>query len=147
MENIMETITKFKANDGTEFNDKQKCIDHENLLEEIKEIISKLEPKKVSCDFSNGSGYILQNPKTFRDVRKSILEIAKRFTDHHWIQESIDKQLEVDPSWAGRIISECCPDCVWKAWSRISCTTNDYKEYGQQYYRNNPEKAKNICLN
>lgn len=143
----MENITKYKAEDGHEFTLKADCIKHEELCEEVKLTMARLSEKPSSCNFANGDGFILQNEDTFIKVRESILKIGQRYTDHKWLQESIDKGLEVDPSWAGRIIGECCPDVIYKAWYRISCTTNDFKEFGQPYYRANPDQAKDICLN
>lgn len=143
----MEQITKYRADDGTEFHEKEKCVEYESLCDEILILMSRLPDIPDSCDFQNGNGHILHDEVIFMEVRKTILEISQRFCDHKWLQESIDGGLKIDPSWAGRMISECCPKPIYQAWHRISCTTNDFREFGQPYFRTNPNEAKGECLN
>lgn len=144
----MEEIIKYKANDGTEFGELMKCVDYENLIIEMKDILKELIPIPEDNSFQNGCGYIQQNKTSYLRVRNNILKIAQRYCDHKWLQQSIDRGLEAHSSWAGRMINECCPRPIDHAWYRIMATdTNTFREYGQIYYANNPEKAKDVCLN
>ena len=143
----MKLITKYKAFDNSEFMDEGRCIEHESNCKQADLIISKLPEKPGSCDFSNGDGYIQHDYNTILNVRNKFLEFCKRYSDHKWIQETIDKGFDVDPSWAGRIIGECAPSYISRMWYRFSCIDNNQREWGQPYYANNPDQAKPIRLN
>ena len=133
----METITKYKAFDGTEYLQESKCIEHESNCKIADSIISKLPAKPDSCDFSSGGGYIQHDYNMLLSVRNEFLEFCKRYTDMKWIQETIDGGFNVDPSWAGRIIGECAPNYISRMWYRFSCVDKKQKEWGQPYYANN----------
>lgn len=146
----MQIITKWKAEDGREFDDKGKCEKYEADCLEIAAIIGQLValPGHLdSCAFANGSGYLQQDQTVFMKVRLQLLEKAKDYTDFRWIQESIDDP-SVDPSWAGRIIGECGNGPINSAWYRIMNTDKQFKEWGQGYFTHNPGgREKNVCLN
>ena len=142
----MREVLKYQANDGKLFDSKDSCISHEEKLTQVSDIICQLEPKPDSCDFSNGSGYVQQYEDVFLKVRRELLELAKADTDHKWIQQSIDDRT-VDPSWAGRIIGECCIDALYRAWNRFSCIDKDFKEWGQPYFTTHQNEAINKRLN
>lgn len=143
----MRVVTRFEAYDGVEFKSPATCEVYEVRCHNADAIIGRLAPLPVNdgCDFVNGGGFI-QHDRTFIEVRAALLEAAKEETDHHWIQLSIDKP-ELDPSYADRIIGECCNKHLRDAWRRIACTDSLFREWGQPYFRSNPSEAKQICLN
>lgn len=143
----MEVITKYKADDGLEFTDEELCIIHECNCNYGKSIMKKLADRPDSCDFSNGGGYIHHDSLHILSVRNEFLEFCKRYTDHKWIQETIDGGFNVDPSWAGRMIGESAPNSIYKMWYRFSCIDKHGREWGHPYYVINPYKAKNVRLN
>ena len=143
----MEQITKFKADDGREFYSSNDCLDYENLCNETKKTLLILGEKPEECGFTNGGGYLQHLPESVMTVKRWILEKSKGYTDHKWIQQTLDDMDGIDPSWAGRIIGETCPDPLYRAWNRISCIDSKFREWGQPYYRNNPEEAKQTQLN
>jgi len=142
----METITKYKAFDGKEFTNKDKCTEYEEQSNLALEVISCIHKAPDSCDFANGSGYIQHEHKDVSIVRNELLELAKFYTDHKWIQQSIDDH-SVDTSWAGRIIGEYCNESLNKAWNRISCIDNQLREWGQPYYASHPNMGQQVKLN
>jgi len=143
----MKVITKYEAFDGSEFISEAKCAEHESSCNEIDLIMSALPKKPDSCDFSNGSGYLQHEEDITLNVRNKFLEFAKRYTTHKWIQESIDKGFEIDPSWAGRMISECAPSYISRQWYRFQCMDKQLREWGQPYYASHPEAATQTQLN
>ena len=143
----METITKYKAFDGLEFTDAAECVKHEDNCAEAAHIMSLLPTRPDGCDFSNGSGFLLHDEVTFLNARRSFCEFAKRYTDHKWLQDTIDKELEVDASWAGRIIGEVAPRTISQYWHRFSCTDGDLREWGQPYYALHPHEGTQEQLN
>jgi len=148
----MGKITKYKAIDGKEFNSESDCQDYEILIDQVNQIMSQIEDCKKydeGLGFSNGEGYVQHKPETFLKVKREILELVKTKIDHHWIQQTIDAigTDDVHPSWVGRILGDYNFDPIYKAWYRISCTDNKYREWGQGYFAANPEKGKQIELN
>lgn len=142
----MEVITKFKANDGVEFVAESDCLAYEDACGDIDVIIGMLPEKPDTCEFSNGSGYIQHSMDNFMKARNAYLEYVKIYTDHKWIQQSIDQGLDAHPSWVARI-SECFPDYIAKKWYRFQCVDNQLREWGQPYYANNPEDTTALQLN
>lgn len=138
----MEQITKFRAVDGSEFDKESDCVSYEALIVEVETIMRKLDPipEMDGCNFSNGYGFVQQTRAAFLIVKLELLLIAKRYTEFHWIQQTVDDDT-VHLSYAGRIIDECCPRPVNRAWYRLMCIDKQFREWGQPYYANNPEKA------
>lgn len=144
----MQTIQKFVSDDGLEFVDRQACIRYEAMCKEVAEIMSKLPaiPELPGCGFANGDGYLQHDPVVAKAARDALLRIANTIMPHKWFQQTLDGE-NVHASRAGRLISEMSEKCVWQAWHRFSCMTADWREYGQPFYANNPDKASDVCLN
>ncbi len=117
---------------------------HEALCDEIKAItcvIRKIDKNRTGCEWDNGKlGYIQHDPKVIRKVKSLLLAIAKRYVgDHDWLDN-----VDADPSWAARIIDESsCPKVVSDAWYKFYTIDNQGREWGQPFFRINPEKAPN----
>ena len=138
----MKQITKYLADDGSEHNDACDCLDHESNCKKATAIISQLPERPEGCEYTNGSGYIQHDKVIFQQVKKEFLEFCKKYTNHEWIQQSIDDP-NIDPSWPGRILGECLPNSIHRLWHRFSCTDTLDREWGQPYYVNNyPSDAK-----
>lgn len=143
----MKKIIKYKADDGREFLNEDECMEYETQERFIKSIISVLPEPPDDCGFSNGEGYIQHEPVIVNAVKTQLLREALRHSDHKWLQESIDKD-DIHPSWAARIMGDCVKsNALNRAWYRIQCIDNRYREWGQPYYANHPGEAKQICLN
>jgi hypothetical protein len=140
----MQTIQKFKADDGAEFDAEDACVAYESLCAEVAEVMGTLpaRPDDDGCRFSNGGGYLRHDAATLGRARVAILKIAQQFaTDPPWFQQSIDDPAGCHPSWAGRLIDDCCPHPVKSAWYRFMCIDKQGREWGQPYYANNPAEA------
>lgn len=134
----MKEITKYVADDGTEFSTWQDCSAHESLCIEIANIMSVLDWAKLESE-----EYIQHDENIFLGVRRQLLYVAKRFTTMPWIQESIDDPT-VHPSWAGRIIDDLNKP-LNHAWFRIMCVDSQHREWQQPYYASNtPENPKKV---
>lgn len=138
----MKTILRYQANDGAIFDSAEACTRYEDLCAEVTAIMAQLIslPLSERCHFGNGGGYIQQDPETFKKVRRSLLKLAQRECPHKWIDQSIADD-SIDPSWAGRIISDCSAP-ISRGWYRISCTDKRFREWGQPYFALNPSKGK-----
>lgn len=143
----METVTKYKAFDGSEFTDRAECMQHEENCAIAEKIMRQIPLKPDGCDFANGSGYLQHSSNTLLQVRNEFLEFCKRYTSHKWLQETIDKGWDAHGSYAGRILDECAPRSISKHWYRFMCIDSDFREWGQPYYASNPDQAKQVRLN
>jgi len=143
----METITKFKAIDGTEFTSETECLKYELLIKRVDEIMALLPPtpKDDGCSFANGEGYVKHEKQTLRKVQVRLLEICKEYIDHKWIQQTIDDE-NVHPSYVGRLLGDYGIRPLEKAWYRFSCVDKQGREWGQPYFANNPEKGVRKCV-
>lgn len=144
----MKKIAKYVADDGSEFTSERKCREYEAHCKRVAQILKPLGPlpNLPACGFANGDGYIQHDEQTFMKARVELLEQAKKFTTHKWIQESIDKGMDAHSSYAARIIQECTTTALDRAWCRIQCVDRQFREWGQPYYAEHPEKAKQVKL-
>jgi hypothetical protein len=144
----METITIFKAIDGTEFTSKTECLKYEILIKRVDEIMALLPPtpKDDGCSFENGDGYIKHEKTELRNTQVKLLEICKEYIDHKWIQQSIDDET-VYSFLVGRLLDNYGIKPLKNAWYRFLCVDNQSREWGQPYYADNPEEGKQVQLN
>ena len=138
----MKEIIKYVAKDGKEFSNKSKCIAYENLIDEVAEIMSAFppEPEGDGCKFANGQGYIQHKEAYFTKAKREILAVARRYSKHHWLEDD-----NSHPSYAMRIIGELNTP-LHDAWLRIYKTDKEYREFGQVYYAEHPEKAEQFDI-
>lgn len=134
----MKTITKYQADDNVEFLTSKDCIEHEYRCAIAKSIMIGLESN--SCFDMNDERYIQHDGVNLLKIRNYFLQLCKKYTDHDWIQKTIDAGLECDPSWAGRIMGEVLPNSIYAHWHRFSCIDKQFREWQQPYYvENTPE--------
>lgn len=139
----MNAVIKYVAYDGREFIDLSACLKYERDCRTADKIIAQLPERPDSCDFSNGElGYIQHDRELFLKVRLELLEQAHKESPHDWLKQAMN-DATIHSSWPSRIISECCTRQLCLAWNRISCVDSEFREWGQPYYANNPDKAPN----
>ena len=143
----MKKVTKYISNDNTQFDTEKECINRDELIIVVDNIMSDLHPipNDGTCDFANGSGYIVHDSKKLECCRLKILELVSMYIDHPWIQQTIDNK-DIDASWVGRLLDEYNIKPLSSAWHRFSCMDKLNREWGQPYFANNPEKGEQINL-
>jgi hypothetical protein len=129
----------YQAEDGTQFTNKALCLAYESEAAEVEEIIDKLHPLPATDKFSSGEGYLQHAPEVFVWVRAELLEIVKRHYNH--IHDDCNQ------GFAGRVIDDSGIKYLKKAWWRIMCTDEQFREWGQPYFATNPGEVKAIRLN
>lgn len=143
----MKKIEKYKAIDGTEFNNENECLDYENLIKKVDNIMAELPPlpKDDGCRFSNGEGFVQHNKTILRKVQINLLKLAQKHIDHKWLQQTIDDE-NVHPSYVGRLIDDYNIRPLNKAWHRFMCIDKLGREWGQPYFALNPNEGKQVCV-
>ena len=116
----METITKYRAVDGSEYSDAKACIARDVLCAQLEKIMSALQPRpqEIGCNFTNGEGYIQHDEAVLLLVKSALNGLG-------------------------------IPITVWpisKAWYRIQCTDNQSREWGQPYFAFHPTEGKQVCI-
>ncbi len=136
----MKAITKYKAIDGAEFDTEEKCIEREGLIDKINTIMSMLPslPKDDGFKFVNGNGYIQHDKKLLFKVRIKLLNLMKPYIRHGWIDDTIKEKL--NPSWVGRLLSDCNIIPLYDAWFRFMCIDKKHREWGQLFYADHAEE-------
>ena len=133
----MKSVTMYEAEDGTKFNDIDECQKYERLLTDIEVVMSGLHPtpKDDGCSFANGGGFLQQDPNVVINAKERIPEIYAKYTGQE------------NPGWHGRCFCDSGITPIYHAYSRIACVDGDGREWGQQYFTNNPHEGKQIQLN
>jgi len=140
----MKQITKWQADDGTEFTDEIVCLDYELLCGKVTKIMSAFPVPPEGCVFANGGGYLQLSEEVVTTVRNQILDLIATKIDHHWVEESRDPRIHT--SWVARLVGDYNIRPLSAAWERLSCIDNQWREWGQPYYANNPDEGCQIEL-
>jgi hypothetical protein len=140
--------TWFIADDGSRFEDADKCGAHEALCAKL---TAALAPLGARPDIDHGT-YVKHDPEVVRGVTISILLIAKDALGESrisWIDDTLESlragSVKGDdnwkhPSWVGRLLSDHGGP-LSDSWWRISCTDEHGREWDQPYFANNPDRG------
>jgi len=135
----MEKVTKYVAKNGREFLSREECENHEVLLNEIEYTMKLLVEVPSDCDFANGGGYIQQDLGKVEEVKKLLMSLI---SEHHSNLSSESGYYVI-----GRTLDDS-QSVLYSPYIRLFAEIDEKgREWGLPYYRNNPHKAKNICLN
>lgn len=94
-----------------------------NLIEDSLQRVSRL--------FDNGSGYYQQDIELVDSLKETLL---KHFDNKYSFY------------WLGRILDDG-GSSLYHCWCRLVCIDDAGREWDQQYYKNNPNEAKQVCFN
>ncbi len=138
---MVQPITKYLTDDGSEFSSYREAKQHESLTQELAVVMKPLGKRPDSLDFLSGKGYKQHLAEDFLNVQRALVAIAARTIE--WFAKYDAAEIHQD-SQAGRILDEHGPDCVSNAWARLRCIDDQCREWGQPYYANHPEKGEQI---
>jgi len=93
-----------------------------------KKFISMLEDKPDTTNFSNGEGYVLQDPDIISEIRKYFLD---RYNNYYVAGRSLDDG----------------DSPLYESFMRVYTVDKQYREWGQPYFKSHTEKAIQHCLN
>ena len=135
-------IQKYQTRDKREFTNYELAEQHEKLLDRIDNVVSMLVPIPDTCEFSNGHGFIRQDPRLVQVVKESILDLW----DGDLKTKLKAKNVPAHWSIIGRIFSdENSP--LQKPWYRLICIDEHGREWGQPFFARNPDQGEQIQLN
>jgi hypothetical protein len=116
---------------GKRFDDYNEAQRYSSLCDKVDSIMEPITHGETSCDFSNGHGFIQQDPAAVSTARTAITGLAKEL----FPSCKADCML---PRWA----DDNDVYCLNRAFTQLDSITSDGREYGQPYYAAHPEKAK-----
>jgi hypothetical protein len=146
----MQVVTRYVANDGSEWQDAESCTARDLLLAEVACAMVGLKDTPKEC---NWNGYVQQDPKVVRQCKWSLFQIAnrdgmlKRWIDHQKTMHGMTDEkflTEVHPSWFVRMSDGCGP--LEKAYSRLCNIDSEFREWNQPHYAMNPGSGEMVCV-
>lgn len=145
----MQAITKWKADDGREFDSEADALAHEGRCARVAAIMAEWpadpDEGKPGCDFANGGGYLQLSEGLVVGTRNKLLDLIAETLSHEWIEDSRDPT--TDSSWVARLLSDSHDHCVADAWYRLSCVDSRWRWWGQPFYALNMWEGVQECLN
>ena len=70
-------------------------------------------------------------------ARLELLTLCKRYSDHKWIQDSIDNlDSDFQSHWIGRILPDFV-DPIFSAFYILNCIDTDYREWSEIHFKYN----------
>ena len=144
----MKAITVYEAKDGSRWDDPERAGERDDLIAEIAFIMAPLGgcPKDPHCNFANGNGYVQHDAVNVAQVRAALLVPTKRLLKWWWddqVKRHGKEPSDAHGSWYQRMLDgDHAP--LDRAWSRFCCIDDRSREWGQQYYANNPDKGNHV---
>lgn len=140
-------ILEYTANDGTVFQDEDKCLEHEEKVETVAKIMEPLGYRPDECDFSNGNNWLQHKSRDVELVKVALLKYIRKFVQHKWIDQTIEESVKCDPSWVGRLLSDVNDTVFEGAWYGFMCIDRKTgREYGQPYFAMHPFEVKGKAI-
>jgi len=138
----MKAITKYQAEDGREFADRDQCLNHEAILRNIDVVMRRLVKSPDTNEFQNGRGYIQQDAAAVELVKNAIIDM--------WVGDKDicrgARQYPARYSILARIFSDCNSP-LKEPWHRLCCIDDRYREWGQMFFAINPDQGEQYSLN
>lgn len=144
----MKTVTKYQANDGTQFDTAEAAEKRDKDLVVIDEITRAcLKSTPTDC---NWDGYIQQHGPAVMDYKRVLMRMAKERGVYGGSPGPDEKTFSI---WdrpveevhargiAGRFLDDSGQNHIYRAWHRLACMDGRFREYNQPYFAINPDKA------
>ena len=131
----MQEITRWRTEDGKIFDTPEEAQAHETLVGRVKEITAALGER--SRDILNGRGYVQHDPKIVKKIKKGFYELA---LEQQGFKDAESDEHIPNEYFIGRYLDNS-NSFLYSVWNRLQCIDKLGREFDQQYYVNNPEKA------
>ena len=131
----MQRIQKWAADDGTEFDEADKALLHDVLCLEVASALALLPPPPST---SGEEVWIQHDAPTFLTFQRCIVELFRKAVpylanDKHTMW-ALRANVPAGMTLIGRYIDDAAPRPINRAWHRVCCTDQKFREWGQPYY-------------
>ena len=140
----METIQQYKSFCGKIFNTIEECNRYEVISKQVDNILETIEDSSKfdeGCNFTNGEGFIQHPANTYNILEKELVRLS-----NIWFKAE-DDPFTCFNYYLGRYIDDSNMSCLNKLSYKLMCIDELGREYGQPYFKNNPDKCKGDRLN
>ena len=144
----MEVVTKYRANDGSEWASADEAIAREQQILMVNEAMRPLgeRPDDEGCRFSNGEGFRRHSLARVRQAKAALIALTRPHVSA-WM-DGQEKgygrdMMDVHPSWFLRMLDGASRP-LERAWGRLSCIDDEGREWGQPYFASNPQEATQV---
>jgi len=140
----MKTITKYQANDGSEWNSKAEAIERESLIARVAAVMAPLG--EVPEAVKQGSGWVQHDIETVLTARDGIMDLCRSMGMFEGCKWRHDLGRDCHPlGIVGRILSEDNGP-IGDAWGRFGTIDEQGREHQQPYYAINGPLPEHICI-
>lgn len=139
----MKTITKYKADDGSEWDSAEKCVAREQMIVGVEKAMAVLKPHPTNL---NWDGYVQHDQETLLECKRSLFKISNQKGVLKWW---IDKQKVEHGKTEKDLIEDCHPSYflrmldggnrpICSGYSRLAAIDENLREWNQPYFALNP---------
>lgn len=147
----IQSANAFITSDGKKFLSLSKAEEYQKNLDEaerLSDLLGGTNIKDDGCNFANGDGYYLLNTKKVELFIRDFSAWALQNVYGKDFKGPADPIIICRSGYLGRYLSDgdspfCRPHSIF---SSVILKAERWRRYGQPYFANHPEKAKNICL-
>jgi len=136
----MQTVTRFKANDGTIFENRGDAEERDRLIAVINDATALLLPP-----VGDRKGYVQQDPAAVLAFKTRLLIIARKVGVYG--ADTATAETTHNQGMMGRFIDDSGCKPLQFAWFRLQCTDEKAREWEQPFYAINAGTGPDIRLN
>jgi hypothetical protein len=129
----MRVVTRYQANDGTDFASQQACEEYDRLCTEILQISDLVPPVGEIHD----GEWVQLNPSNVLAMQRGLVEVFERLKPNlkgphtEWARNAA---VPAGNTLVGRYIDDCGPAPLRHAWGRLCCIDRRFRQWSQPYY-------------
>lgn len=138
----MKQITKFKADDGTEFDDRDACAEYEQNAMRIQRIMARLPVTDI-----RGEGFVQLDRDAVLGVQRDLVLMFEGMypgmKDQH-TEYARNATVPAGMTLIGRYIDDCSIGPLRQAWGRLMRIDKQFREYEQPYFAIQADKRGSV---
>lgn len=135
----MKAVTRYIAVDGSQWNTEAEALTRDALCSHVEAALALLKARPTDAGFDGGASFVQQESGPALAAKQRIVDLARVVTGAAVFANNAE---DIHPqSSAGRILADVGGPLA-SAWWRFACIDDSFREWGQPYFRSNPnEKA------
>ncbi len=141
----MKAITVYKSIDGSRRDTPEQALERDVLCALIAAAMIPLGKIPSGTNFGNGEGYIRHSDVIVEQVKVSLIGLSRPLLEEWMSTQKKQNLMDRHPSWFVRMLDDRA-EPLERAWTRLWCIDNQFREWGQPYYANHPNEAKQFLL-
>lgn len=137
---MVTEVTVYQAIDGSKHSTRVAAQAIEEEIFAVQNAMLCLGSKPDGTDFANGDGYITHSESDVLLAKKQLIDLSRKYLQS-WMDRQTGNLIDYHPSWFGRLLDGSGSTALNRAWSRMDCMDEQFREWGQPYFAENPSKG------